>query len=88
MNSSEKAYDRDIFLANFTGCKCFSVDVSLDEYDKSISEINAMIQHNIDIGNDEEVAQCRKMLQRTKVEKRRNKVRMIESKKETELALT
>jgi hypothetical protein len=86
MNSSEQAYDRDNFLANFIGCKCFDVECSKEEYDDSISEINAMIQHNIDIGNSEEIKEWRKMLQRAKVEKRR--AGMIESKKETRIALT
>lgn len=88
MNSSEKAYDRDIFLSQFIGCECNEPDnIELSEYDKSISEINAMIQHSIDIGNMEEVAQWRKMLQRTRVDKRRAKARMIESKR-MEFALT
>ena len=88
MNSSEQAYDRDNFLANFAGCQCFTEDVSAEEYDKSIDEINAMIAHCIDIGDTEEVSQWRKLLQRTKVEKRRSKARMIENKNEMELALT
>lgn len=89
MNSSEKAYDRYVFLREFVGCKCGDQeDISLSEYKKSISEINAMIQHNIDIGNQEEIAYWRKMLQRTRVEKRRAKARMIEIEREMELALT
>lgn len=88
MNSSEKAYDRDIFLSQFIGCECNETDnIELSEYDKSISEINSMIQHSIDIGNMEEVAQWRKMLQQTRVDKRRAKARMIESKR-MEFALT
>lgn len=88
MNSSEKAYNRDVFLREFVGCKCGDQeDIQLSEYEKSISEINAMIQYNIDIGNQEEIAYWRKMLQRTRVEKRRAKARMIESKR-MEFALT
>ena len=42
MNSSEKAYDRDNFLANFIGCQCFTAECSQKEYDDNIAEINAM----------------------------------------------
>ncbi len=88
MNSSEKAYERDKLIADFIECNCFNSDYSQKEYDNSIAEINAMIQHSIGIENDEEIAQWRKMLQRTRVEKRRAKARMIESKREMEFALT
>lgn len=88
MNSSEKAYDRDEFLMNFIGNCCSAADCSLDEYDKSIDEINEMIAHSIDIGDEKEVSQWRKLLQRTRVEKRRCKARMIESKNRMEIALT
>lgn len=87
-NSSEKIYDQKKLIAEFIGCDCFGTKVDeFSEYDKSIVEINAMIEHNIRIGNAEEVAQWRAMLQQTKVEKRRAK-RMIESNKRMEPALT
>lgn len=87
-NSAEKTYDQKKFIAEFIGCDCFEVEVEdLSEYDESISEINAMIDHSIMIGNEEEVSNWRKMLQQTKVAKRRAK-RMIESKSRMELALT
>lgn len=87
-NSAEKTYDQKKFIAEFIGCDCFEAEVEdLSEYDESISEINAMIDHSIMIGDEEEVSQWRKMLQQTKVAKRRAK-RMIESKKRMELVLT
>lgn len=87
-NSAEKTYDQKKFIAEFIGCDCFESEVEdLSEYDESISEINVMIDHSIMIGDEEEVSQWRKMLQQTKVAKRRAK-RMIESKKRMELALT
>ena len=87
-NSAEKTYDQKKFIAEFIGCDCFESEVEdLSEYDESISEINAMIDHSIMIGDEEEVSQWRKMLQQTKVAKRRAK-RMIESKNRMELALT
>lgn len=87
-NSAEKTYDQKKFIAEFICCDCFEAEVEdLSEYDESISEINAMIDHSIMIGDEEEVSQWRKMLQQTKVAKRRAK-RMIESKNRMELALT
>ena len=88
-NSAEKTYDQKKFIAEFIGCDCFEVETvdDLSEYDKSIAEINAMIDHNISVGDMEEVSNWRKMLQQTKVAKRRAK-RMIESKSRMELALT
>lgn len=87
-NSAEKTYDQKKFIAEFIDCDCFEAEVEdLSEYDESISEINAMIDHSIMIGNEEEVSNWRKMLQQTKVAKRRAK-RMIESKNRTEFALT
>ena len=87
-NSAEKTYDQKKFIAEFIGCDCFEAEVEdLSEYDESISEINAMIDHSIMIGNEEEVSNWRKMLQQTKVAKRRAK-RMIENKNRMEFALT
>lgn len=87
-NSAEKTYDQKKFIAEFIGCDCFEAEVEdLSEYDESISEINAMIDHSIMIGDEEEVSQWRKMLQQTKVAKRRAK-RMIENKNRMEFALT
>ena len=87
-NSAEKTYDQKKFIAEFIGCDCFEAEVEdLSEYDKSIVEINAMIDHSISVGDVEEISQWRKMLQQTKVAKRRAK-KMIESKNRMELALT
>ena len=86
-NSSELAYDQKKFIADFIGCECFESDVcTLQEYDESIAEINAMIAHNIELGDKKEVKQWRELLQQTKVEKRRAK-RMIERKNAKGLAL-
>lgn len=80
-NSSETAYDRKCFIAEFVECECFNelimCDNIIEEYNSSINEINAMIAHFIDIKNDEEVAFWRSFLQQTKVAKRRAK-KMIE----------
>lgn len=87
-NSSEKVYEQKKFIADFIGCECFKNNCKdLHEYDESISEINAMIAHNIEIGDEEEISFWRKMLQQTRVEKRRAK-KMIESKNRMEPALT
>ena len=88
-NSAEKTYDQKKFIAEFICCDCFEAETTddLSGYDESIEQINAMIDHSIMIGNEEEVSQWRKMLQQTKVAKRRAK-RMIESKNRMEFALT
>lgn len=80
MNKSEMVYDQKQLIADLIGCDCFGIDenVDLSEYDKSIEEINCMLQHCIEIGDESEVSFWRKMLQQTKVEKRRAK-KMIEN---------
>lgn len=76
-NSSERAYDRDVFMLEFAG-GCAGVNVlSLEEYDENIAEIEAMISYFIHKGNEEEIRFWRAMLQRTKVEKRRAKMKFL-----------
>lgn len=80
MNKSEAVYDQKQFIADLIGCDCFGIgeNVRLSEYDESIGEINCMIQRCIDIGDESEVSFWRKMLQQTRVEKRRAK-KMIDN---------
>lgn len=52
--------------------------MDISEYDESMEEINCMLQHCIEIGDESEVSFWRKMLQQKKVEKRRAK-KMIEN---------
>lgn len=80
MNKSEMVYDQKQLIADLIGCDCFGIDenIILAEYNESIGEINCMIQHCLDIGDESEVSFWRKMLQQTKVEKRRAK-KMIEN---------
>lgn len=80
MNKSEMVYDQKQLIADLIGCDCFGIDenVDLSEYDESMEEINCMLQHCIDIGDEKEVSFWRQMLQQTKVEKRRAK-KMIEN---------
>lgn len=85
-NSSDTAYDSAKFIADFMECECFNGYGTKNEYDKSIEDINAMINYCIDSGNEEEVKSWRKLLQQTRVEKRRAK--MIERKNAKEFALT
>lgn len=88
MNKSEAVYDQKQLIADLIGCDCFGIDenVDLSEYDESMEEINCMLQHCIDIGDEKEVSFWRKMLQQTKVEKRRAK-KMIENSR-MEIAYT
>lgn len=75
VNSSDVAYDKGEFLLDlFGGCPGREQVCSSSDYDKGISEIKCLIQHFIDIGNTEEVASLRRMLQREKVAKRRAKM--------------
>lgn len=80
MNKSEMVYDQKQLIADLIGCDCFGIDenVDLSEYDESMEEINGMLQHCIEIGDESEVSFWRQMLQQTKVEKRRAK-KMIEN---------
>lgn len=80
MNKSEMVYDQKQLIADLICCDCFGIDenVDLSEYDESMEEINNMLQHYIDIGDEKEVSFWRQMLQQTKVEKRRAK-KMIEN---------
>ena len=80
MNKSEMAYDQKQLIADLIGCDCFGIDENMDlsEYDESMEEINGMISWYVAEGNQEEVSFWRKMLQQTKVEKRRAK-KMIEN---------
>lgn len=80
MNKSEATYDQKQLLADLIGCDCFGIDenVSLSEYDESIGEINCMLQYCLDIGDEKEVSFWRQMLQQTRVEKRRAK-KMIDN---------
>lgn len=73
-NSSDQAYDRNKFIANFIDCQCFGSHGTKDEYDESIAEINTMIDYCIDLEDEEEIKSWRKLLQQTKVEKRRAKM--------------
>lgn len=87
MNKSEMAYDQTQLMADFIGCDCFGINenVSLSDYDDAIQEIMSMIGHYIDTGNKTEVAEWKRMLQQTKIEKRRAK-EMIDHKNRMEAA--
>lgn len=88
-NKSEQVYEQKRLYAQLIGCEdCFE-DLSLDlkEYDDSIAEIEGMIAYYVSIGNMQEVASWRRMLQQTKVEKRHAK-KMIENTKRMEYAFT
>lgn len=78
-----------MLIADLIGCDCYATDedCSMDDYNSSIAEINAMIQHSIDINDAREIAFWRGMLQKARVEKRRAKKKMIEENKYKELAL-
>lgn len=77
-NTSESAYDADMFILNFVGgCPATNEFVSQKEYNDSIAEIESMIQYSIYRGDEEEVRFWRAMLQRTKVEKRRARMRIL-----------
>lgn len=80
MNKSDMIYDQKQIIADLIGCDCFGIDenVDLSEYDESMEEINGMISWYVAKGNQEEVSFWRKMLQQTRVEKRRAK-KMIEN---------
>ena len=78
MNSSEMAFHNDNMMAEFVGCLPFNYSSEEDEaqmqsLNESILEIEAMIDHFITLNNPEEVSYFRKMLQRTKVQKRQIK---------------
>lgn len=77
-NSSERAYDRDVFMLEFAGgCAADNIYVSQAEYTEAILEIESMIQYSIYRGDEEEVKFWRAMLQRTRVEKRRAKMKNL-----------
>ena len=89
MNKADAVYEQKQLMADFIGCECFGVNenMKLSDYDDAILEIMSMIEYNIDIGDKEEVANWRRMLQQTKVEKRRAK-KMIENNNRMEFVLT
>lgn len=80
-NTSEAAYNRDLKMEGFVdafmdkSC-CAESAIDYQEYDKSIAEIQAMIDHSIMLGRKDEIAEWRRMLQKAKVAKRRRKARM------------
>lgn len=83
INSSEKAFHNDNMMAEFVGCLPFNYsseedEVQMQSLNENILEIEAMIDHFITLNNQEEVSYFRKMLQRTKVQKRILKAKMIE----------
>ena len=89
MNKAETVYNQKQLMADFIGCDCFGIreNVALSDYDKAIREIMFMIDYCIDIGDKTEVAEWRRMLQQTKIEKRRAR-KMIDHKNRLEPALT
>lgn len=89
MNKSDRIYEQKQLIADFIGCECFGVDdnIKLSDYDDAILEIMSMIEYYIDVEDNKEVAEWRRMLQQAKVEKRRAK-KMIESKNRMVSALT
>ena len=89
MNKADAVYEQKQLMADLIGCECFGINenVKLLDYDDAILEIMTMIEYNIDIGDKEEVADWRRMLQQTKVEKRRAK-KMIENNSRMEPVLT
>ena len=88
MNKSDKIYEQKQLIAELIGCECFGIDENeMSDYDDSIQEILCMIAYNIDIGNKKEIAEWRRLLQQTKVEKRCAR-KMIESKNRMEAVLT
>lgn len=80
MNKSEMVYDQKQLIADLIGCDCFGIDENMDlsEYDESIEEINGLISWFVAEGNEEEVSFLRQMLQQARVEKRRAK-KMIDN---------
>ena len=77
-NTSESAHDADMFLLNFVGgCVADNIYVSQEDYTEAILEIESMIQYSIYRGDKEEVRFWRGMLQRTRVEKRRAKMKNL-----------
>ena len=89
MNKSEKVYEQKQLMADLIGCECFGINenVKPSDYDDAILEIMSMIEYNIDVGDKKEAAEWRRMLQQTKVEKRRAK-KMIENNNRMEPVLT
>ena len=89
MNKAETVYNQKQLMADFIGCDCFGIseNVALSDYDDAISEIISMIEYCIDIWDKTEVAECRRMLQQTKIEKRRAR-KMIDNKNRLDPALT
>ena len=89
MNKADAVYEQKQLMADFIGCECFGINdnVKLSDYDDAILEIMTMIEYNIGIGDKEEVANWRRMLQQTKVEKRRAK-KMIGNNNRMEFVLT
>lgn len=89
MNKADAVYEQKQLMADLIGCECFGINenVKLSDYDDAILKIMTMIEYNIDIGDKEEVADWRRMLQQTKVEKRRAK-KMIENNNRMEFVLT
>ena len=89
MNTADVVYEQKQIIADFIGCECFGINenATVSDYDNSILEIMSMIEYNIDIGNNKEVAEWRRMLQQAKVEKSRAK-KMIADKNRMESVLS
>ena len=89
MNSTDKTYQRDCFLLQFIGSSCqLEPQGSIDDYNEAIEEYQELLQYAIEFGNENEMKQLRKDIQRCKAEKRILK-RMIDTNPiEQEMATT
>lgn len=80
MNSSDQAYQRDMFLLDFIDSKCPDADCSLSDYDEALEEYQILLSDAIARGNKTEIKDLRRDIQRCRVEKRNYK-RMINNER-------
>lgn len=87
MNSTDLAYQRDMFLLTFLDADCStSVNADLSDYDDAIAEYGAMFDRAIFLNDKAEIKQLRREIQRTKAEKRLTKRLIDTNQKEMERA--
>lgn len=92
-NSTDLAYERDIFILQFLDSECMplkenATEQDIEECNEALMEYDCLLQNAIDRGDKQEIKQLRSEIQHCKAEKRRIKRMIDDNKREMELAYT
>ena len=92
-NSTDLAYERDIFILQFLDSECMplkenATEQDIEECNEALMEYDCLLQNAIDRGDKQEIKQLRSEIQPCKAEKRRIKRMIDDNKREMELAYT